>query len=51
MRSILLSYVGVWLCHIFSHDLMKGIIFAKCYWTWNACFDFLCNVCLRHLSL
>jgi len=51
MHSILLSSVGVWLCHIFLHDLIKGIIFAKYYWTWNACSDFLYNFCLKHFSL
>jgi hypothetical protein len=29
MRRIIQSYVAIWLCHMFPHYLMNGIIFGK----------------------
>jgi hypothetical protein len=40
-----------WIYNIFPHNLTKVTIFEKkSYWTWNVCFDFLSNFCLKHFS-
>jgi hypothetical protein len=35
--------------HIFPNSFT--IFEKKNYWTWDVCFDFLCNVCLKHFLL
>ena len=34
----------------FPHCLTNGTIFGKRFWTPNVCFDFLYNVCQKHIS-
>jgi len=45
-------YCHDWLFHIFPHCLINGTIFEKKIIEHkNACFDFLCNFCLKYFSL
>jgi hypothetical protein len=47
-------YCHLWpapLYSIFPHYLINGTIFEKSYRTQKACFDFLYNFCLKHLSV
>ena len=39
--------------NIFPHYLINGTIFGEIlfFWTSRVCFDFLCNVCLKHFSV
>ena len=33
----------------FPNHLISGTTFENGYWTWNVCFDFICNFCLKSL--
>jgi len=50
MRRIIWSHVVIWLCHIFPHCLINGMIFGKKVTEHKICFDFLYYTCLKHFS-
>jgi len=50
MRRIIRSHVAIWLCHIFPHYLINGMIFGKKVSEHKICIDFLYYTCLKHFS-
>jgi len=51
MRRIILSYVDCLAAEISTFFPKRHDFEEKKNWTWNVCFDFLYNFCLKHFSL